>query len=160
MIQPVPPEKHKKSTGAAQSIMDMLELAGNDFATALAKEESKEADEQAEYNKQTEDNKLEIATIQQDIKFKTQESKALDQSITQLSSDLETASSEGAAVNEFLAKLKDRCVASPDAYEERYKRRTDEIKGLKEALAALKSDEAFTQRSRHGHRIRGTHLSA
>jgi len=54
---------------------------------------------------------------------------------------------------EYYAKIKDRCVAKPETYEERTKRRTAEIEGLKQALQILNDETAFVQRKRRG--VRG-----
>lgn len=84
------------------------------------------------------------------MKFKTREFKTLDKEITELSSDKDTTSTELAAVNEYYGKLKDRCVAKPESYEARKKRRESEIAGLKQALNILESETAFFQRKRRG----------
>ena len=68
-----------------------------------------------------------------------------------MSADKETLSTELAAVNEYYAKLKDRCIAKPETYEERKARREAEINGLKEALRVLESETAFVQRSKRTH---------
>jgi len=45
----------------------------------------------------------------------------------------------------------DRCIAKPESYEERTKRRAAEIEGLKSALTTLENETAFVQRKSHGH---------
>jgi hypothetical protein len=155
MQQPPKPEKHSKAGGAGTSIVGILEVVESDFATNLAKEESEEADAQSTYDKTTQENKVTKATKEQDVKYKTQESKSLDTTISEISSDRDAANSELAAVLEYYAKVKDRCIAKPETYEERKKRREAEIAGLKEALAVLKEETALVQRKRRGS-FRGT----
>merc|ERR1719482_1927082 len=104
--QPAKPEKFVKSEGAASSIIGILEVCESDFATNLAKEESEEAESASAYEKQTQENKVTKATKDQDVKYKTQEFKALDKSISELSSDRTAANTELAAVMEYYAKIK------------------------------------------------------
>merc|ERR1719198_1617961 len=146
MQQPAPPEKHEKSSGAGQSIISILEVCESDFSKSLAKEEQEESDAQAEYDSTTQENKVTKTTREQDVKFKTQEFKALDASINELAGDQETAQTELDAVMEYYGKVKDRCVAKPASYEERTKRRNAEIEGLKNALSILEDETAFVQR--------------
>jgi hypothetical protein len=155
MQQPAPPQQHEKSSGAGGSIISILEVCESDFATNLAKEESEEADSAANYEKVTQENKVATTTKSQDAKYKTKEAAALDKQITELSSDKETSSTELAAVMEYYAKIKERCVAKPETYEQRKARREAEIEGLKEALSILENEAAFVQRSRKGARARG-----
>jgi len=156
MQQPAAPQKHEKSTGAGQGIIGMLEVIESDFSKNLAKEETQESDSQSQYDQTTQANKVGKATKEQDIKYQTQEFKGLDKEITELTSDKDTASDEHAAVMEYYTKIKERCVAKPESYEERTKRRTAEISGLKEALSILDEETAFVQHKRHGI-IRGAH---
>jgi hypothetical protein len=150
--QPAMPEKHTKATGAGTSIIGILEVVESDFAKNLAKEQSQEDDAAAEYAEMTQENKVTKTMKDQDLKYKTKEVKGLKKAIADLSSDRDTLGSELSAVNEYYAKLKDRCVAKPETYEERKARREAEISGLKEALNILESETAFLQRkSRHGH---------
>jgi hypothetical protein len=148
--QPAMPKHHEKSGGAAGSIIGILEVCEDDFATNLAKEESAEADSQSAYDKTTQENKVSKAEKEQTEKYKTQEAAGLDQSIAELSSDRNTANEEHAAVMEYYGKIKDRCIAKPESYEERKKRREAEIAGLKQALKILENETAFLQRKRHG----------
>merc|ERR1719238_824265 len=119
MQQPSPPAGHSKSGGAGGSIISILEVAESDTATNLAKVETEEADEQAAYDKATQEFKLAKAEKDADVKYKTQEFMGLDKSITEISSDRDTTGSELAAVDEYFAKIQDRCVAKPEPYEER-----------------------------------------
>lgn len=155
--QPEPPKPatFDKAGGAASSIIGILEVCESDFATNLAKEESEEEDAAAAYEKTTQENKVSRAAKEQDVKYKTQEFNSLDKSVSDLSSDRDTANEELDAVMEYYGKLKERCVAKPETYEERKARREAEINGLKEALSILENDTAFMQRKRHGS-IRGT----
>merc|ERR1719215_1157578 len=86
MQQPPVPEKHSKAAGAGTSIISILEVVESDFATNLAKEDSEEADAQSSYEKTTQENKVAKATKEQDVKYKTQESKSLGTTISELSS--------------------------------------------------------------------------
>merc|ERR1712187_366577 len=113
MQQPAVPEKHSQSTGAGQSIIGILEVCESDFATNLAKEETEESDAQASYDKITQENKVTKTTKEQDVKYKTQESKSLDKTAAEYSADRDTANTELAAVDEYYAKIKDRCIAKP-----------------------------------------------
>jgi len=155
MQQPAPPPAHKKSTGAGQGIISILEVCETDFAENLAKENAQEADAQAEYEKTTQENKVGKTLKEQDVKFKTQEIKALGKALTELSADKESAESEHAAVMEYYEKIKERCIAKPETYEERKRRREKEIAGLQEALSILENETAFMQRKSHRH-MRGT----
>jgi len=150
--QPAKPEIFEKSGGAGDSIIGILEVCESDFAENLAKEETQEADAQSTYDTNTQEYKITKAKKDQDVKYKTQEFTSLDKSVSELSSDRETENSELSAVNQYLAQLKDRCIAKPETYEDRSKRRNAEIAGLKEALSILENEAAFTQRRARGKR--------
>merc|ERR1719321_2215360 len=154
MQQPAPPKKHSKSGGAGGSIIDILEVCESDFAKNLATEETEEADALATYEKTTQENKMSTTMKSQDAKYKTKEFKGLDKSISDLSGDKETTSTELSAVLDYYGKIKDRCIAKPESYEERKARRESEIKGLKEALSILENETAFMQRPKRSLRGR------
>merc|ERR1719486_1387152 len=85
-------------------------------------------------------------TKEQDVKYKTKEYTALDKSVAELSGDRDGEQTELDAVLEYYEKIKDRCVAKPEPYEERKKRREAEIAGLKDALSILEGQAFFLQR--------------
>jgi len=152
MQQPAAPQAHAKSSGAGGSIINILEVCESDFATNLAKEESEEADSAANYEKTTQENKVSKTTKEQDSKYKTKEAAGLDKEISELSSDRDTSNNELGAVMEYYGKIKERCIAKPESYEERKARREAEIEGLKNALSILENEAAFVQRGRKGHK--------
>merc|ERR1719287_398247 len=155
MQQPAMPEKHAKSAGAGGSIIGILEVCESDFASNLAKVETEEADAASEYETITQENKVAKTAKDQDVKYKTAEAKSLDKTVSEISGDRETTNTELSAVLEYYSKIKDRCIAKPESYEERKARREAEIAGLKEALSILEDETAFVQRKSRGH-MRGT----
>jgi len=154
--QPAVPEQHAKASGAGGSIINILEVCESDFANNLAKEEMEESDAQSEYEKTTQENKVTKAMKEQDVKYKTAEAASLDKTISELSGDRDTSNTELSAVNEYYGKIKERCVAKPETYEERRARREAEISGLKEALSILENEAAFLQKKQ---RMRGAHMA-
>jgi len=147
--QPEVPQ-HSKASGAGNSIIGVLEVVESDFASNLAKEETEEATAADAHEKYTQEYKIQKAQNEQDVKYKTQEFTGLDKQISELSSDRETTNTELSAVNEYYSKLKDRCIAKPETYEQRKARREAEIAGLKEALNILENETAFVQRKKGG----------
>merc|ERR1719364_596504 len=153
MQQPAAPKKHEKASGAGGSIIDILEVCESDFAKNLAAEEQEESDAIEVYEKTTQENKLSTTMKSQDVKYKTKEFKGLDKSITDLTGDKDTTSTELSAVLDYYGKIKGRCIAKPETYEERKARREAEIEGLKQALTILEEETAFMQRGKRGHRF-------
>merc|ERR1719408_961771 len=152
MQQPAKPKTFKKAEGAGGNIIDILEVVESDFTKNLAAEETQEEDAIEAYEKTTQDNKLATTTKSQDVKYKTKEFKGLEKSITEMSGERDNTNTELEAVLEYYAKIKDRCIAKPETYEERKARREAEIAGLKEALEILETETAFLQRGRRGGR--------
>lgn len=148
MQQPAKPETFSKASGAGGSIIDILEVVESDFTKNLAEEETQEADAVNMYEKTTQENKISTTMKSQDVKYKTQEFKGLDKSISELGGDRDTTNTELSAVLEYYAKIKERCIAKPETYEERKARRQAEIAGLKEALSILENETAFMQRGK------------
>jgi len=150
--QPAAPEKHEKSAGAGGSIIDILEVCESDFATNLAKEETEESDAQSEYEKVSQENAVTKVTKEQDVRYKIQEYKSQDATVAEYSSDRQATNAELSAVLSFFDKIKDRCIAKPEAYGERKRRREAEIEGLKKALSILEDETALVQRKRRAFR--------
>merc|ERR1719262_1175358 len=105
MQQPAMPKMHSAADGAGSSIIGMLEVCESDFSKSLAEETVTEDEAAAEYEKMTQENKVSKATKEQAVKYKTSESKSLDKSISEYTSDREGLQEELSAVLEYNDKL-------------------------------------------------------
>eukprot|EP00408_Alexandrium_pacificum_P022399 CAMPEP_0171199370 /NCGR_PEP_ID=MMETSP0790-20130122/23430_1 /TAXON_ID=2925 /ORGANISM="Alexandrium catenella, Strain OF101" /LENGTH=446 /DNA_ID=CAMNT_0011664717 /DNA_START=1 /DNA_END=1338 /DNA_ORIENTATION=- len=135
--QPAATGKFEKSSGAGAGIIGLLEVVESDLAKNLALVETEEDSAQAEYESLARENNVLKTDKEQDVVYKTRETKSIEKAITELSSDHDGSSQELAAVSEYLAKVREQCVAKPESYLERKARREAEIQGLEEALALL-----------------------
>merc|ERR1719483_1357136 len=133
---------------AGHSIIEILEVAQEDFARLLSESEADEADAVAAYKKLTQQNAVAKATKEAAVKAKTSEVKSVEVALTHHNDDLSTVSKELDAVMDYLSKLKPQCESKAMSYEERKARRDAEIAGLKEALNILEGDDvgAFIQK--------------
>jgi DNA repair exonuclease SbcCD ATPase subunit len=155
--QPAAPAGHSADAGAGGSIISILEVAESDMAKELVTVEMQEADQASAYEETTQSTKMTVAAKVQDVKYKRQEAAGLDKTITEVSNDRATTSSELYAVSTYLTKLQGRCVAKPQPYEERKKAREAEIQGLKEALDVLENEAALIQQhGKRGRNMRGS----
>merc|ERR1712113_648855 len=100
-----------------------------------AKEEAEEADAPYEYERVSQENAVTKTLKDQDVKYRTQNAASEDATVADYSGDRQTASAELSAVLDYYGKIKDRCIAKPETYAERARRRQAEIAGLKEALS-------------------------
>merc|ERR1719456_1319864 len=132
--------KHSKATGASTGIIGMLEVVESDFSKLLSEGNAAEAMAVEEYEKLTQDN--EIATTEKEtaVKYKTKDSKETEAMLAGLKEDKEVASKEYSAIMDYWEQLQPMCIAKPEPYAERKKRREAEIAGLKEALTILEEE--------------------
>jgi len=137
---------HSSSDGASTGIIGLLEVCESDFSKSLAEMTADESAAVSQHETQSQENEITKVTKGQDVKYKTKESKGLDKSVAELSSDRSGVETELAAVNEYLTELKGRCIAKAETYEERTERRKAEIAGLKEAQQVLENETAFIQK--------------
>jgi hypothetical protein len=138
-------KSHNSAEGAGAGIIGLLEVCESDFSKDLAEINTVEQTAQAAYDRETKENEIEKATQDQDVKYKNQESVSLDKAVAEAKSDRSGVQEELDAVMEYLAKLKERCVAKAESYGERKSRREAELAGLKEALEILESQAALIQ---------------
>jgi len=144
---------HAKSSDSAGGIISILEVAESDFARSLAEARATEDDAQSVYEKTTQENKVSTVTKETSVKGKEQEIGQLKQAITDNGSDRDGTQEELNAVMEYLEKLRPQCTTQPVSYEERKKRREQEIEGLKQALDILENETALVQESTFLRRI-------
>merc|ERR550514_714731 len=108
----------------------------------------------SDYERTTKENEITKATKEQDVKYKTKEAKGLDKETAEATADRSGVQEELDAVLEYYKGIKERCIAKAETYEERVKRRTAEIAGLKEALEILEGEAVLLQRTTK-HTLRG-----
>merc|ERR1719424_1715568 len=140
--------KHEKSSGAAGGIIGMLEVVEADFSKLVAEGSAAESQAVKIYEEQTQDNKIATATKETEVKYKTKDQKETEALLESLREDIGGSQKELSAIEDYWAKLQPVCVAKPEPYEERKKRREKEIAGLKDALKILEEEsapEAFLQ---------------
>jgi len=147
LVQEPATSTHGAATDSASGIIGILEVAESDFARSVAEAQAAEDDAQDVYEKTTHENKVSTATKKTNVEGKQQEAQRLEQLISDATSDRDGVQEELSAVMEYLEKLRPQCVAEPESYEERKKRREHEIEGLKDALTILENETAFTQES-------------
>jgi len=145
---------HNSADGAGSGIVGMLEVVESDFTKGLAEMTVAEQMSQADYDKESRGNAISKATKESSVKYKTKESKGLDQSVSEAKSDRSTTQEELDAIMQYLGKLDNICIAKAEPFGERKRRREEEIAGLKEALNILSGEAVLLQRQAA---LRGTH---
>jgi chromosome segregation ATPase len=144
---------HDAADGAAKGIVGLLEVIESDFSKGLAEMVATEEGAQAAYEEETQENKIEQAAKEKDVEYKSKEAVSLDKAASEASSDRANIQTQLDAVVEYLQKLDDQCVAKPESYEEKTRRRQEEIEGLQAALKILEGDASLIQVTRR--KLRG-----
>jgi len=142
--------------GASGGIISLLEVCESDMSKGLAEATATEESAAAEYKSTMEEMEMDKLTKTKDVEYKTKEHVALDKTVSEVSTDRQGLQDELDAVLEYLQKLEGRCVAKPESYEEKKKRREAELAGLKEALSILESEAASLIQSSSKRVLRGT----
>merc|ERR1719201_161891 len=120
-------QKHSKATGASTGIIGMLEVVESDFSKLLSEGNAAEAMAVEEYEKLTNDNAIATTEKETAVKYKTKDSKETEAMLAGLKEDKEVASKEYSAIMDYWEQLQPMCIAKPEPYAERKKRREAEI---------------------------------
>lgn len=125
-------------TGGASGIIGLLEVAESDFTKNLAEAKSNEEVKKDDYEKITKELKVVQSQKRRDEAHKSGEIKQIEKAISDLTSDQMGVQQELSAIKEYFNKLTPKCSdATPWIDEDRHRRRSNIIKGLKDAAAAL-----------------------
>lgn len=128
-------EKNREGLGAG--IVAILEVAQQDFADMEKEARQSERTGKEEYKKMTQELEIRAAVFQKDVEYKNRRKIKLEAEVARTDVDKDSLEKERGAVNDYMAKLKEDCVAKVEPYEERKARREQELAGLKEALTYL-----------------------
>jgi len=144
MVQQEPPpspDKPYKGQGAeGGGVVAMLEVILSDFARLEAETSAAESTGQKEYDEFMTDSEVDKAQKTSDIEHQTSLKQDQSKSMTEKQADLEGTQKELDAALDYYEKLKPSCVDTGVSYEDRVKRREEEIQSLKEALMILQSE--------------------
>jgi len=152
-------KSHDAAQGAGEGIIGLLEVVESDFSKGLAEMRAAEDSAVSEHGLLSKASEIETATKNQDLKYKTKESKGLDKDISDTNGDRATVQQELDAVNLYNSGIKGRCIAKAETYSERARRRSEEISGLKEALSILEGEAVLLQKTAK-HMLRGVKVHA
>merc|ERR1719421_1572965 len=130
---------HRGGQRGGEGILGILEVAESDFASMLAESKAAEQATVEEFEKMVNENRVLKATKFAEIKGKESEIKGLKAKLEELLQDKSGVTTELAAVNEYLDKLKPQC-SKGESYADKKARREQEIAGLKDALNILEGN--------------------
>merc|ERR1719217_817018 len=150
-------KSHGAADGAGAGIIGLLEVCESDFSKGLAEMKAVEQSAVSEYDQLSKANEIEKATKSQDAKYKTKEAKGLDKDTAEATADRSGVQEELDATMEYYKGIKARCIAKPESYADRVKKREAEIAGLKEALSILEGEAVLLQRTAK-HTLRGAQV--
>jgi predicted nucleic acid-binding Zn-ribbon protein len=136
---------HDAAKGEAGGIVGLLEVVESDFSKGLAESVATEEGAKAAYDTLTKDNQIDKAAKEKDVEYKSKEALNLDKAVAEATSDRSNVRTQLDAVLEYLTKLGNMCVAKPESYEERTRRRQEEIEGLQTALKILEGEASLLQ---------------
>merc|ERR550514_1409110 len=123
------------------SIVDFLEVILSDFARLESETTSAEAGEADEYKTFMNESEKDKALKENEIKLKSGTKSDKESALQQANTDLKTTKEQLDEALEYYDKLKPTCVDSGITYEERVKRREEEIVSLQEALKILAGED-------------------
>merc|ERR1719388_749067 len=119
------------------NVVDFLEVILTDFARLESETAAAEAEEEEEYKTFMFESKKDKALKEGEIKLKSETKTEKEGELQQANEDLKVTQEQLNKALEYYEKLKPTCVDSGITYEERVKRREEEIVSLQEALKIL-----------------------
>jgi len=132
-----PPAMGGAKSDSAGGILAIMDTMASEFAKTVAELESTEREAQKAYDKLTQENKVSQATKEAEIKGMESQIEMLKVSASDHTDDIAFNQEELDSILAYIEKLKPTCVGTVMPYEERKKKREEEIEGLKDALQIL-----------------------
>lgn len=134
-------ENYKGQQDSAGGVLSVLSIIASDFSNLQADTEASEAQAQAEFETFMADTQRDKAVKGKQVEMKTADAQSAKTRAHTLKQDLNGTDDELRAANRYFDNLKPQCLVTV-SYEERVKRREEEIESLKEALEILKQAAA------------------
>jgi len=123
------------------SVVDFLEVILSDFARLQSETETSEAAEQDEFEKYMFDSKKDRALKENEKGHKEAKKQDKESELVSTEQELKLTQEQLDKAMAYYEKLKPTCVDSGITYEERVKRREEEIQSLQEALKILQGTD-------------------
>merc|ERR1719182_492722 len=127
--------------GESGGVVGMLEVIQSDFARLEAETSSSESEASEEYDRFSAESAKDKAVKQTQLGHATKTKTAKEGDLNDTEKDLRATQEELDAALAYYDKLKPSCVNAGVSYEERVKRRQDEIESLQEALRILQGED-------------------
>jgi len=144
--RPTPPPVFDRPYKGLQAenggVIGMIEVIQSDFARLESETKASEEQSQKEYDEFMADAEANKAQKQKDIEHKMIKKQDTEQELQETTGDLEGTQEELAAALSEYDKLKQQCLDTGLDYDERVRRREEEIESLRHALRILEDPEA------------------
>jgi len=134
-------EPYKGMQAEGGNILDFLQVILTDFARLESETTADEAAEQDQYEKFMFESRKDKALKENESKHKDASKTDKESALHSAEQELKTTQEQLAAAVEYYEKLKPTCVDSGVTYEERVRRREEEIQSLQEALKILSGED-------------------
>jgi len=134
-------EPYQGQQASSGGVIGMLEVIKSDFARLETDTKSAEAAAQQQYDEFMSDSAVDKAAKEKSIEHKKVDKHESGMTLDETKEALESAQEQLEAANAYYEKLKPSCIDTGMSYEERVKRRRDEIEALKEALRILSGED-------------------
>lgn len=132
---------YKGLQGESGGVFALLDVIKSDFARLESETSAAESTAQRQYDEFVKESEILKTQKESDIDHKKEKKQKKEGALLDKKTDLENAEGELSAALETYDKLKPACLDTGMSYEERVRRRKEEIEALKEALRILEGED-------------------
>lgn len=139
----------KTNASRGRRVLNVLENAEVDATKTKTELVMNEEAAIGEHTRLSKDNSVQKGLKGQEVTHNDKEATDLEKSVNDMTSDRRSVKKELVAMKEYMKKLDEQCIAKPEPFEERQRRRKQEVTGLRQALAALASQAVSFLQTNH-----------
>jgi len=134
-------EPYKGMGAESGGVVGMIEVIQSDFARLEAETSAAEAEATKQYDEFIQDSKIDKVQKSSDLDHATESKQNQESELQEKKVDLEGTQKELDAALAYYEKLKPTCVGETESFEDRVKRRKEEIESLQTALQILNGED-------------------
>lgn len=131
---------YKAGTNRSEGVIGMLEVARDDFKRLEEETKKAESDAQADFEELKNESEVKMAVFTTNLEHKSRKKISIKRQLVSAKNELSGYQAELKAVLGYIEKLQKPCVTGGLSYEDRARRREEELASLKDALAVLNGD--------------------